>query len=417
MFKRTINFDAGILQDEDDQRFGDYDKGSKAYLKNATTAVKGAVKVIYSRQVSGELEVTKTEDHTQKIPYSLRLYDALARLFNDGTCAAVSKVQDHLYISYNNTASGKDKERVSEVLTILKDQSKTYRDLFTYCMQQRQPHYNPKNYYRPDKKDKDQGKKVIFDFDGYKNAIDGLVPDTSGADGTKFQEDCVAFLKLSREVSNDFDEFMGIIGEINASYNNLCTSLNEIENIGAAEKAQIKECLADAKSRMLYFRERLVSDCYKVKYCFDKDADLRKLVVDESSYCSNDKKIHAELNLRAFLKENNIYPVYVGISKPSCLTCHTQFQIDEEREVKLLHIGTHGVSYIIDSADLPDDTLFDSEFVFRITHRAFHKSSVDNPQFRPIDPADQNLSISPIGETFYSSDSHGFYIPVYLGEY
>ena len=191
----------------------------------------------------------------------------------------------------------------------------------------------------------------------------------------------------------------------------------KIENIGAAEKAQIKECLADAKSRMLYFRERLVSDCYKVKYCFDKDADLRKLVVDESSYCSNDKKIHAELNLRAFLKENNIYPVYVGISKPSCLTCHTQFQIDEEREVKLLHIGTHGVSYIIDSADLPDDTLFDSEFVFRITHRAFHKSSVDNPQFRPIDPADQNLSISPIGETFYSSDSHGFYIPVYLGEY
>jgi hypothetical protein len=375
------------------------------FLEAQETLVIQAVNLIKSDQSHGILAITPNiHDHT-KNPYSNRILDALARLFyvkeqqkpHLGCCAVSLGKKDgvnKIYVSYNSNPDEPVRESVGNLLDKINSCviSNNHKDLVAYCLEQ--GHY----FYCQEYKNHVN----IMDM---KSAIHGVIEEFNsiGVDcDTKEYMDLVAkFLNKVRDLlPKNFNELTDGKNTIKNEKENL---INSFKNKMGSENEYFKEIediINTIVSRKLYFLGRLEHDCCKIVKYF-KSSILASIKSENICFIPNKDKNHCELNILAEQKKDGDIQ-YVGISKPSCFTCDTQFRIEEKICGKILHAGSSGIVYPINS--IPHIFLGQNSSFFNNILGMANQVNAGHSE-RKLDPADQYpRSLSPIEELMIVGD-------------
>jgi len=149
---------------------------------------------------------------------------------------------------------------------------------------------------------------------------------------------------------------------------------------------QIMSIIDTFISRKTYFWDRLKHDCLKVVQNFEQ-SPFATVPQDAVYVIDNPNKSHCELNIREKLKNEHLYPSYVGISKLSCMVCDTQFVMDEEHYNVVLHNGGSGKIWPIEG--LPNSIIRDPNIEL-LTKLIKVSAGIDTTRPMPdLDPIEQ----------------------------
>ena len=346
-------------------------------IKDKKASVRAGIESMKIAQDS-HLDVPK-QDLIPNTQYSDRILDALARIFHGVSlpCTAVCIVEDTLYVTYSVTGTNiatlypKATTKAQKIHASLKftiDNNKTYVDFRNWLLREEHKFYLSKEIF-------DNEKSLYID------ETDLVLQQEIG-----LRKEIEDFLNLKG------DELVGI----NVYYDSLINNLNTAYGLDNHKLKTIINYIDSAKSKMVYLKDRIDQDCYKiVKYYGSYGIANLKL-----EFVPNPGNLHAELNLRQKFAMNS---GYIGISKLSCFLCDIFLKHEEELYGGNLHLGGHGIAFPMQNNDLPE-MLFDEErkpvidTMFSLIAKAYRSSesscySVDNAmQYPPLSPRNEGLN-------------------------
>ncbi len=328
-------------------------------------------------QECGDMPVNTT---MHSVPYDQRILDTFARLCHIDSklaCAAVMLQGQELVVSYNLTSSSKDepsyRTEVNDKIIALKnmvfDATITSDDLINHLLKSKHAFYFPKEYKEIFDKDKwgEEIKNCNTINDQTKNIIEG-------------------FFELALSSPADKEELIESINNINNAYEYI------IQQVPQNDCADVLELLSSAQSRMLYFRERLMQDCTKIKDHLDNSClnGVNITIID------NPNNRHAEVHLLEKAKDS-----YIGISKLSCYLCQSIISHYETQNSSVLHFGGSGIVYTVKKDQVPDMMCQDVELWSASMKKIVISTKttyVDGLTGTSCDPAGQYAKLSPTAE-------------------
>ncbi len=317
------------------------------------------IDVIHHAQSTGDVVIYDRYQDTVEYK-SMGIYDALARLLHlshkfKSTAVAIVNVGgvQTLYLSYNTNVDFKQKILIRDTFSKIQEcsPSKDWKSLVLHCLEKNHKFYKPEEYH------------TLINSTDYLNKIgSSLLRYIDGDCYDLFMGYIKDFLELAKDSTLDLKAIKTTITNTTKKLTEITSLLSFIEL--PDELAEIFDLLEQAASRIVYFRKRLIQDCYKLLKYSDK-ISLSSIEDKNFIIIPNPDKVHCELNLREYLYYNKTLPrSYMGISKLSCFVCDTQFKLDEEATGTKLHAGGSGIAYPIEEKGIPASMRDEPEFKF-----------------------------------------------------